>query len=117
MLVFASAIFEHGLEESVYSKIVQGVKCCSFASEDTNCSECPYGDCGCADALEMDLLHFLEFFSSVDGWAEALGLKKFVIGGENDNYQKKSAFSADFSFCCWILAGHALAVQVLRTYF
>ena len=73
------------VSESVYSKIVQGVKCCSFATDDTICSECPYCGHGCADALEMDLLHFLEFFSSVDGWAEALGLKKFVIGGENND--------------------------------
>lgn len=71
------------INESVYSKIVQGIKCCSFASEDTNCSECPYCGNGCGDALKMDLLHFLEFSTSVEGWAEALGLKRFVIGGEN----------------------------------
>lgn len=73
------------VNESVYSKIVQGVKHCKFGSEETDCFECPYSGYGCADALEMDVLHFLEFFSSVNGWAEALGLKKFVIGGENND--------------------------------
>ena len=52
---------------------------------DEKCKECPYNGHGCGDALKMDLLHFLEFFSSVDEWAEALGLKKFVIGGENND--------------------------------
>ena len=74
------------VNENVYSKIVQGVKCCEFGTEeDVHCSGCPYIAHGCGDALKMDLLHFLEFFSSVDGWAEALGLKKFVIGGENND--------------------------------
>lgn len=74
------------VNESVYSKIVQGVKCCEFGTDaDARCGDCPYCGYGCGDALKMDLLHFLEFFSSVDGWAEALGLKKFVIGGENND--------------------------------
>ena len=74
------------VSESVYSKIVQGVKCCQFGyEEEVCCSECPYCGRGCGDVLKMDLLHFLEFFSSVEGWAEALGLKKFVIGGENND--------------------------------
>lgn len=74
------------VNESVYSKIVQGVKCCQFCyGEHVCCFECPYRGHGCGDALKMDLLHFLEFFSSVDGWAEALGLKKFVNGGENND--------------------------------
>ena len=71
------------VNESVYSKIVQGIKCCEFGTyADSRCRDCPYNGYGCGDALKMDLLHFLEFFLSVDGWTEALGLKKFVIGGE-----------------------------------
>ena len=71
--------------ESVYSKIVKGVKSCQLGyEEEICCSECPYCGHGCGDALKMDLLHFLEFFSTVDGWAEALGLKEFVIR-ENKN--------------------------------
>ena len=71
------------VNESVYSKIVQRVKCCEFGTvADAKCGDCPYCGHGCGDALKMDLLHFLEFFSSVEGWAEALGLKRFVIGGE-----------------------------------
>ena len=71
--------------ESVYSKIVQGVKCCQFGSEeDIYCRECPYLGYGCGEKLREDLLHFLDFFSSADGWAEALGLKKFVIGWDKD---------------------------------
>ena len=79
------------VNESVYSKIVQGVKCCEFGMGMyevgiyEKCKDCPYCGHGCGDTLKMDLLHFLEFFSSVDGWAEALGLKKFVIGGENND--------------------------------
>ena len=69
------------MSESVYSKIVQGVKCCQFGyEEDVYCSECLYCGHGCGNALKDDLLYFLDFFSTVDGWAEALGLKKFVIG-------------------------------------
>ena len=74
------------INESTYSRIVQGVKACNFGSEeDIHCSDCPYSGYGCSGKLRDDLLHFLEFFSSVDGWAEALGLKKFVIGGENND--------------------------------
>ena len=73
------------MSESVYSKIVQGVKCCKFGyEEDIHCTECPYLGYGCGEKLRDDLLHFLDFFSTVDGWCEALGLKRFVIGGEKN---------------------------------
>lgn len=71
--------------ESTYSRIVKGTKCCRFGDEeDIRCMECPYRGYGCGEKLKEDLLHFLDFFSTVDGWAEALGLKEFIIGGEND---------------------------------
>ena len=79
------------VNESVYSKIVQGVKCCEFGMPMyelgiyEKCKDCPYSGHGCGDALKMDLLLFLEFFSSVEGWVEALGLKKFVNIGENND--------------------------------
>ena len=73
------------INESIYSKIVNGVKCCQFGSEeDIHCTECPYLGYGCGNKLKEDLLYFLEFFSTVDGWAEALGLKRFVIRGEQE---------------------------------
>ena len=71
--------------ESTYSKIVNGVKCCQFGDEeDVNCSECRYCGEGCGYKLKEDLLRFLDFFSTEDKWAEALGLKRFVIGGEQE---------------------------------
>ena len=72
------------VSESVYSRIVKGIECCQFGyEEDVCCSECPYCEFGCGERLKEDVLDFLSFFSTVEGWAEALGLKKFVIGEIN----------------------------------
>lgn len=73
------------INESTYSRIVQGVKKCNFGpEEDIHCRECPYLGYGCGEKLKEDLLYFLDFFSTVDGWAEALGLKMFVVGGDEN---------------------------------
>lgn len=70
---------------STYERIVAGIKCCSFGSEeDIHCRECPYLGYGCGEKLREDLLYFLDFFSTVDGWAEALGLKRFVVKEEEE---------------------------------
>lgn len=74
------------INESTYSRIVKGIKCCRFGDEEgAHCRECPYLGYGCGEKLKEDLLYFLDFFSTVDGWAEALGLKRFIIGGQNDD--------------------------------
>ena len=70
---------------STYERIIAGIKCCNFGSEeDIHCRECPYLGYGCGEKLREDLLYFLDFFSTVDGWAEALGLKRFVVKEEEE---------------------------------
>ena len=72
-------------DESTYSKIVHGVKCCQFGSDEgIHCRECPYLGYDCGEKLREDLLHFLDFFSNIDRWAEALGLKRFVAEGDTE---------------------------------
>lgn len=73
------------VNESTYSRMVQGIKCCMFGGDEVlHCRDCPYLGYGCGEKLKEDLLYFLDFFSTVDGWIEALGLKRFVIGGKEN---------------------------------
>lgn len=67
------------INENTHSILVQGIKCCQFGSEeDICCSECPYLGYGCGEKLKEDLLYFLDFFSTVDGWAREIWMEEIA---------------------------------------